>query len=61
MVKKPLELPKDIEMISLNQGKEEWVDNIYARQALLRKEKDEVGKMNFDKKILQQSATLNIL
>lgn len=49
MVKQPLELPKDIQMVSLDDGQSHngWVDNIYARQALLRKEKDEVGINNF--------------
>lgn len=49
MVKQPLELPKDVEMVSLDDGQNhnQWVDNIYARQALLRQEKAEVGINNF--------------
>lgn len=46
MVKPPRELPQDIQMVSLD-GHNDWVDNIYARQALLRKEQDEVGIKTF--------------
>ena len=54
IVKKPRMLPQELQTVSLAEGHNEWVDNIYARQALLRQEQAEVGMIQSNAYLMLQ-------